>query len=93
MADDPKQSASVGDNGASVNIHFGNGFKQFQLIVIALFMSIALNLALALYAITVASEAAYHAREWEFWGSRLESNLLAHNFNVPPSPANQSKGK
>lgn len=86
MASDHDQSASVGDNGASVNIHFGNGFKQFQLIVIALFLSIALNLALALYATTAAVSASKEARLDSYWLERAEVACASKGVVLPPPP-------
>lgn len=82
-----KQGATVGDNGAAVNINLGEGFRQFQIIVIALIVALCFSCTLSIVAYQRAADAEAKCAEWSYWAQRVQTTFIANGFKMPKSPA------
>lgn len=80
-----RQGAHVGGDGASVNVHFGEGARLFYAFLVLL----ALCLVASTYAVVKASEIdslKTEMRLWQYWGERAEISAEKQGVKMPPLP-------
>lgn len=86
MSDLTDMAAKSHGNANSVNINLGEGFRQFQIILIALIVALVFSCTVAIVAYQKASDAAVESRQWAYWAQRVESSLVVRGISLPPDP-------